>query len=269
MASARHTVLGATGFVGRHLVRHLEQLGLDVLAPARDDLRIEHEDLGTVYFCIGLTADWRQQPHATVEAHVGKLAHVLDRCRFDALVYLSSTRVYKRVSTADEAHALAVLPSDADDIFDLSKLLGEALALRDPRCRVARLSNVTGDDLRSDNFVPSVIRDALAGHVLLRTSLASWKDYVLVRDTVAALHAIGERGRERIYNIASGTNTTHGEIVDVLREVTGCRVEVAAGAPISGFPAIAIERARRDLGFVPQAMLAALPRIVEEFQRSW
>src|SRR5437868_14664917 len=87
------TVLGASGFIGSHIVRELEQRGEKYYAPAKVET-IWDKDLGNIIYCIGLTADFRTRPFDTVEAHVCKLNELLKRGRFDSLLYLSSTRVY-------------------------------------------------------------------------------------------------------------------------------------------------------------------------------
>lgn len=263
----RCTVLGASGFIGRHLVRHLERAGADVLAPPRGSDLVFREDLGHVFYCIGLTADWRSRPLDAVHAHVARLVEVLERSRFRTLVYLSSTRVYKRASVATEDALLSALPEQRDDLFDLSKMLGESVCLTDSRpTRVARLSNVHGDDLRSDNFLPSILRDALRGRVDLRTSLQSEKDYVGVDEVVDLLPRIALSGRERVYNVASGVNTSNRAILDEIVRLTGCEVGIAEGAPTTSFPVIAVDRVRREFQFSSRPVVSALAELVEGFR---
>ena len=268
MTTGCHTILGATGFIGRHLVARLRAEAAEVFAPPRDSPEIYERSLGTVYYCIGLTADWRSRPLETVQAHVTRLAELLERARFDKLVYLSSTRVYKRAASGREDEALAIVPTDPDDLFEMTKLVGEALCLRDPRAWVARLSNVTGDDIESENFLPSLIREALSGAIRLRTALESSKDYVVVDDAVSAIMAMPRLGKSRVFNVASGITTTHGEIVEALRTSTGCRVTVEPDAVTMRFPQISIARASAELGFSPQPMTAALASLIEVFRAS-
>jgi nucleoside-diphosphate-sugar epimerase len=138
-----------------------------------------------------------------------------------------------------------VQPAAPDELYKISKLMGEAACLGSglKGARVARLSNVFGEDLGSSNFLTSVIREAVDTHgVRLKTSLASEKDYIWIGDVVAALEAIATRGTEGITNVAYGTNTTHGEIMDALAKATGARVEVEANAPTIRFPPIATRR---------------------------
>src|SRR5262249_27511474 len=100
---ARFTVLGASGFVGGHLVEHLHRKGHEVWVPGRDDPEIFQRDLGYAVYCIGVIRDRWQRPFDSAEAHVCKLAQVLGRCRFSRLVYLSTSRLYEGIEgVADE-----------------------------------------------------------------------------------------------------------------------------------------------------------------------
>jgi nucleoside-diphosphate-sugar epimerase len=242
------TVFGASGFIGGELVGHLRRLGWQVDAVPRDDESWRERELGHAFYCIGLTADFRKRPFDTIDAHVSVLTRVLRHGRFDSLLYLSSTRVYARAADADEATPIPALSSDPSDLYNLSKLLGESacLSAQRPGVRVARLSNVFGADFSSENFLNSVLRDAVTRkRVVLATSLQSEKDYVHVDDVVRVLEVIARSGSEPIYNVACGRNTTHREIADALQAATGCEISVADGAPTTRFPIIRTERLRR------------------------
>ena len=261
------TVFGAGGFIGSRLARRLEGEGWEVLALARGDERWRDAELGHAFFCVGLTADFRSRPFETIDAHVGFAAEVLRTARFESFLYLSSTRVYARSGGGDETTPLVVDPADPSDLYNLSKLMGEAacLAVDRPQARVARLSNVYGGDAGSDNFLASILREAVAtGAIRLRTGLDSEKDYVALEDVLAALVRISVAGRERLYNVASGVNTRHEEIVLAVQALTGCSLSVAPDSPVTRFPAIAIDRLR-VLGVNPSSsVVAALPMLIDQ-----
>jgi nucleoside-diphosphate-sugar epimerase len=264
------TVFGANGFVGRALVAHLRGRGYQVRESTRGDTSWRGADLGHAFYTIGLTADFRSRPFETIDAHVSVLTDILRGARFRSFVYCSSTRVYATTTSTDEATPIPALPSNPDHLYNLSKLTGEAVCLGSglANARVARLSNVFGRDLTSQNFLTSVLRDAIQrGRVHLKTALASEKDYVWVGDVVRALEAIAVRGEAPITNVAYGRNTTHREIVDRIQTVTGCEVSVEAGAPRVAFPEIATQRLDR-LGVGERTPLSAMiGELVAAFQR--
>lgn len=266
----KYTVLGSTGFIGSHVAALARQQGHAVDCPARNQC-LNGRDLGHVVYAIGITADFRKRPHDTITAHVTRLQEILTGSTFDSLVYLSSTRVYARCGAGpvDETTPIPVLSTDFSDLYNLSKLMGESIALtHGARVKVARLSNVVGPDFDSDNFLMSVLRDCVTrGSVELGLALDSAKDYVSVEDVASILLRLGPEGRHPVYNIASGRQTTNQQIVTVLEQTTGARATFRAGAPNITFPPICIERVAEEFGFQPQAVEVMLPGLVKEYQR--
>lgn len=252
----KFSVLGGQGVIGRALVAHLRAESHTVEQPTRGQAWDGQTDLGHVVYAIGLTADFRRRPHDTVEAHVTVLSQLLQRARFESLLYLSSTRVYFGAESTDEEAALRVLPADPAGLYNLSKLLGEALCLADPRptVRVARLSNVVGgQDEDSDNFIPSLKREARAGCIRLHTALDSAKDYVHIDDVAEWLPRIALGGRQRLYNVASGRLVSHAEWVAQIRAATPCALEVAPGAPRLLSPVIDVRRLQAEFPQTPRS----------------
>jgi len=262
------TVLGARGFIGRHLVVHLRALGHEVFAPGRNDADIFRRPLGNVIYCIGLTADFRRRPFDTVRAHVSVLAEVLERADFDSLLYLSSTRVYAKSDDTRETSVLPMDPGDPSDLYNLSKLMGESICLNSGRAnaRVARLSNVVGHDPNSDNFLSTLIQEALSGHILLRSAYASAKDYILLDDVLALLPRIALEGRERIYNVASGRNIENRALVERLGELTGCTIEVDSAALPHNFSPVRVDRLHEEFPLMAADPLAALSQLVAAYR---
>jgi nucleoside-diphosphate-sugar epimerase len=262
------TVLGASGFIGSALVKRLSETKVEHLAPDRGE-SLTNKQLGHVIYCIGLTADFRTRVLETAEAHVGKLLTVLRDCDFDSLLYLSSTRLYRStVGLAREEDALELQPLEPDDLYNISKAMGESLSLAcGKRTRVVRLSNVYGDDFHSENFLPSIIREAITtGTLTLHTSADSEKDYVSISDVLDGLIEIATRGRRRIYNLASGNNVTNGALAARISQATGCKVEVVPNPPRVCFPPISIDRIRAEFDFKPRAVLEDLDHLVETYR---
>ncbi len=262
------TVLGSSGFIGRKLCEKLRQTGVEYYAPGRDQ-SLNDRNLGDVVYCIGLTADFRTRLFETVDAHVCKLLTVLRDCRFDSLLYLSSTRLYgNREGIAHEEDRLSIAPVDADHVYNISKAMGESLVLSGPhQGRVARISNVYGDDFESENFLSSIIKDAVSqGHVKLRTLADSEKDFIGIGDVVDALIKIATSGRQRIYNVAAGENVSNRAVLDRLQSITNCSVEFAADAVEVKFPRIDVERISEEFGFRPGRVLEQLDSLVDVYR---
>jgi nucleoside-diphosphate-sugar epimerase len=259
------TVLGGQGFIGREVVKEARAQGMPVSAPERGE-PLSGRSLGTVVYCVGVTGDFRQRPLDTVVAHVSLLETVLRSATYDAMVYLSSARVYghRTGPAAREDEPIWVSPSDPDHLYNISKLMGESLVLSVGRSpRVVRLTHVYRDD-RSENFLRSLIRDATGGRLLLQRSLDSDRDFVSVEDVARQILAVARSGRHRIYNIGSGRNTSNGELGRALAGLTGTALEVAADAPTVRSPPIDISRLQAETAFQPRLLLDELPRLVKQ-----
>ena len=265
------TILGGYGFIGSHLRRHLDACGAAYHAPRPGD-SLRGRDLGLVIDCAGITADFRVRPYDTVDAHVSRVVDLARHCMFDRFVYLSSTRLYKDGTTAEarEEDEIPVTPAGLGGLYNLSKLMGEAVTLTlGERGCVARLSNVYGEGSEAHNFLASIITDALTtGTILLKTSLDSAKDYVGVGNVVALLPRLAAGARESTYNVASGINVTNGDIVAEIARLTGCTVCVEPGSETWVYPVTSIERVREEFEFAPSRLLDALPDLVAAYRRS-
>jgi len=260
------TVLGAGGFVGRHLVRHLEARGITCHAPARDAAGLCERPLGHAIYCIGLTADYLARPFDTVEAHVGLYARLLRNAEFRSMTYLSSTRLYDSgPGNGVESVDLPLNPLNRRHLYDFSKGLGEVLGVTCGRdnIRVARLACVYSDDLDGDNFLhDTLLRAVGAKRLVLDSNPAIARDYVHVEDVCAALVAIARGGKQPIYNVASGVNIRNDQLFALIEASTGCQIETTGAAPIAGAPEIDISALQRDFSITPRRIEDALPTLV-------
>lgn len=262
------TILGSRGYIGTHFAQRLRDQGVEYWAPQKGEA-LDGRNLGTVVYCIGLTSDFRARPLETVEAHVCVLRSLIEHGRFQSLVYLSSTRVYKGLSgpVAEDAPCL-VRAQDPDDLYNLSKLLGEALTHSlGSAGRVVRLSNVYGGDFSSQNFLTSILGDA-ANHnrVAFLTSLDSAKDYLHVDDVTAMLQHVTLHGRHPVYNLSSGALTTNRAIAAAL-EAAGVDVRVVDGAPTIVHPEVDNGRICHESGCRPRQLVEEIPSLIDAFRR--
>lgn len=266
----KYTILGESGFIGSHLVAHLQQLGYECFAPKRNDPAIFEKDLGHIIYCVGLTSDFRQRAFDTVQAHVCYLLKILGNTKFESFLYLSSTRLYKNMDHGEENTILRVNPLDSDDLYNISKIMGESICFstNQANIRVVRLSNVYGTDFMSFNFLVSIIRDALIkGRIIMRTTMISEKDYVSIDDVVNLLPKIAMSGKHQIYNIASGVNVSNQELLKILQHNTGCSIEIAENSEEVIFPKISIDRIQDEFGYVPILINDSLSNLIYEFKQ--
>lgn len=265
---SRFTVLGGRGFIGRRLVQFLVQHGHEVAVPARHD-DCHRRKLGHVIYAIGVTHDFRHRPLDTVTAHVSRLTNLLAEADFDSLVYLSSTRVYQGLSgVAGETDNLLVNPTRPGDLYNLSKLAGESVALASGRpVRVVRISNVYHATDRAQSFLPSIVRSALSlGHVHFEAGRGTTRDYVHLDDVVAMLPRIALGGRHTVYNLASGVLVSHAELAQRVARLANCKVDFAPGAVDCPLPRISISRLQSEFGFCPRLLANDLPGLIDHWR---
>ena len=159
----KFTVFGGSGFIGRQLVDYLEEHGHQVFAIRRGVIPDSNRELGHVIYAIGLTGDFRSRPFDTVEAHVCQLSKLLRVCNFESWLYLSSTRIYSGLPSGIIATEEIAVPmmTNADNLYDLSKMLGESLCITQEakNVRVARLSNVYGRGQSTQTFLGSILNE--------------------------------------------------------------------------------------------------------------
>lgn len=259
------TILGTSGFIGSAIADALKKKKSYFYAPGRNENLIG-KDLGHIIYCIGLTADFRTKPFETVTAHVCKLNEILEKCTFSSLTYLSSTRVYINAvsESVSETDKLTVDPLNNDDLYTLTKLTGECLCISSgKRTKIVRLSNVIGSSELSVNFLSDIINDIRTkGSLHLRQSMSSAKDYIFIDDAVDMLIKIAEEGREKIYNVASGINTTNESMIEALKKyfTFSCTVDESAKEVI--FPKVSNNLICDEFGFVHKKISEQLSLIL-------
>lgn len=271
MPAPHGTIIGGQGFIGHHLTARLRAEGWECHVPARHEEYDRHRDMGHLFYCAGLTADYVRRPFATVEAHVTLLARILEAGNFDSLVYLSSTRLYDSQpgTVATEDIPLSLSPHNPRHLYDLSKALGESLCLvtGEGKARIARLSCVYNDHTDQDGFLPGLLHQVIAGRassLKIDSSPDFARDYVHLQDVLEALILIAREGTDPIYNVAAGENTSNAKLFDTIRQASGCRI-IALRHDVPPAPAkISIEKMRTCFSWRPVSVLEKITSILEE-----
>jgi nucleoside-diphosphate-sugar epimerase len=262
----RFTIVGGRGFIGRALVATLRDAGADVASIAHRD-PLPAEPLGHVVYASGVSASVADDASYAYGAHVEGVRRILDGRAFSSLLYLSSTRVYDAAAGTHEDASIVVAPASGRDLYRITKAAGEALCLADasPAVRVARLSNVAGENFDSPLFLNDVLRQAARDRrVAVRTTRASAKDYITIGEVCRYLTAIARGGRSRIYNVAAGANVENGAIFDLLA-TRGVDVDIAPDAALALAPPIDVRRLHAEFGPSRETLLDVLPHLLDRF----
>jgi len=259
---AEVTIIGGAGFVGARLRSVLEAEGVDVYVPAKGDREVFERDLGVVYYCAGLTADYAVRPFDTIEAHTTLVSALARSARFSRFIYTSSTRLYDTAQgVMDEEAPLVFRPSQPRQIYDLSKALGENIAITQMAGRgsVARLSNVFDWQAGSPGFLSEwLIKAATSRDLELVSSPYIARDYIHVDDVVMAMRAMADADDPGIVNVASGELVDNTAIADVFR-AAGWTVTFTGEANPPPPPGADIARLR-GLGVDPRPVREVIAR---------
>lgn len=266
----KFTVFGSKGYIGSSIVNYLKLQNIECLTPDIKNGKIPKENLGHVIYAIGVP-DFKQNPMKAIDAHVFLLNKLLNETNFESFLYLSSTRVYSNALSTDENSSLVVDPLNFDNLYNISKIMGESICnmSKQQNVRIVRLSNVVGNNSGSNVFLTSIIKDALEmKNIVLQTKLDSEKDFVYIGDVVNILPKISLQGKKSIYNIANGENITNNEIIKKLQEITGCKVKVVINAKKYSFLPISIKQIQKEFNFKPTPILNNFEKIVNEYKNN-
>lgn len=265
----KFTILGSKGFIGKELTSFLKKEKHECFTPEIREMSLDKMDLGHVIFSAGVP-NFMERPYDAVDAHVCQLKKILQNLNFESLIYFSGGRVYNKMNTTKEDENLIVNPLDKNDLYGISKIMGESLCIssENPRVHVVRLTNVTGNNFTSHLFLPSIIRDAiLKNKIKIFTSLSSKKDYVYIDDVLKLIPKISLNGKNRIYNVASGKNIESGKLIKKISEITNCEVEVSPESQEYSFPETSINKIKKEFNFQPTNVLEKIPYMIEEFRK--
>lgn len=254
------TVFGADGFVGKRLVRQLTDQGHQVQTVGRDE---EHDkkytNLGHVMYCAGVTGSrFKTEQFRVVDAHVSLMAKVLETSKFSTFLYMSSARVYEESVNGTSVDAsFRVRPSNISDFYNLSKLMGESLILQSglATARIVRVSYAVDYADDSTDNITLFLKSAFHGHVRFTAHRESVKDYIVMGDVLKMLPKLALSGKSKIYNLASGMNTSTSEIAKVLVDETGCGTEFTNEEELRSPDPIDISLLEAEFAYQPQSVV--------------
>lgn len=264
----RFTVFGSEGFIGSAFCNYLRTQNIEYSTPDIRNGKIPTHNLGHIIYAVGVL-DFKQDLAKTLDSHVFLLNKLLNETDFDSFLYISSTRIYYNGSSTDENSSLIVNPSDFDNVYNISKIMGETICniSKKQNIRIIRLSNVVGNNFNSNLSLPSMIRDAVRmKKITLQTSLDSEKDFVYIDDVVDIMYKIVIHGKNTIYNVANGENLTNKNIIERLQKITKCKVEVVENAKQYSFLPISIKRIKKEFNFQPVSVITKFEKIIQNYK---
>jgi nucleoside-diphosphate-sugar epimerase len=269
---ASFLVSGARGFIGRHLVAELSRPGCSIVAIGSADGDIAEastwQRLPPVETVVHLAArsfvpDSWNDPSDFMRVNVLGTCAALDYCRRQGarLVFVSSYLYGKpdHLPISERAPLIATNP------YALSKKLAEeACQFHAEHCgvdvTVLRPFNIYGVGQPEHFLVPTILGQLQRGGEIRVKDLDPRRDYVYVRDVVAAIELAAKAWRGyRVFNIGTGTSHSVAELIDTIQQLWGVQVPVVSSEERRKseiMDTIAdIQAARTELGWEPRYAL--------------
>jgi nucleoside-diphosphate-sugar epimerase len=94
--------------------------------------------------------------------------------------------------------------------------------------------------------------------------LLSSKDYLYIDDAVKLILDISTKGKDKIYNVASGQNTLNKEIVDELKKNIHFSFKVNENAKDIVFPTISITKIKEEFNYQPSNLIDHIPLLIKQ-----
>ena len=269
----RAFVTGASGFVGRHLVAHLRDLGDDAIPGGADVTDPEalarelarHRPEVVYHLAAQSDVDWSwTNPVQTMRVNAEGTFNVLDASRragAGLVVAASSAAVYGLVDEA-ELPFTEDAPLRPISPYAASKAAAEMMCLQarfgiGPDVIMVRAFNHLGPG-QGVGFVASALAAQIAGNersgaVRVRVgNLEARRDFSDVRDAARAYRLLACRGQPgEVYNLCSGADRPVKELAETLIALTGRPMELEIDP--DRFRALDVTVCRGDPGKLHQA----------------
>jgi GDP-4-dehydro-6-deoxy-D-mannose reductase len=232
-------VTGATGFLGRHVVRDLLRRGFKVEAKSRADGDVcdaetwkKFPATDCVIHLAGSTfvPDSWDDPSKFLQNNTLGTSLALDFCRnHKAKFVFFSTYMYSREAVMPVSEDSKLRPSNP---YSLSKFFGENLSKFysehfGVKAVIFRPFNVYGLGQSEKFLIPSIIRQARLSDVIEVQDTKPSRDYVYVEDLLAALNcAITTDIELEVVNIGTGRSYSVIELIETLGIVSNRKYQI-------------------------------------------
>ena len=263
----RTLVVGAAGFVGQNLSRHLEEGGgspdlsdssrCDLLDPGSVQSLMDSfgDEAFNLVMCAGIKRTVEDSPDAMrrnvqIASNVGRA--IRDR-NVRQLIFVSTVDVYGSQVSGPLSEATSPNPTSE---YAISMLCSEYIlrSAASPAVAVLRLPGIYGQGDQQGSMagrIVSAIRRE--GVVYIDGDGSTLRDYVYIPDLCGVIEAILARTFNGVLNVASGTSVSIGDFVATLIDNLGAACEVKLH-PSS-------QRQQHDLSFDTRRLAQVVPEV--------
>jgi UDP-glucose 4-epimerase len=294
-------ITGATGFLGKHLLRYFQKDNFEVYGIANHDdsqnkiKGVNLKDLNklkreikrispTIIYHLGalvnLTRDFQIAKECFETNLIGtlNLLESLREIKLDKFIFSSTEEIYGKGKLPYEENQDFFPPSP----YAVSKMAAEEL------CNIysqdlnfslltLRIGTMYGFSESKPKFIQQIIIKALKNEDIPLNSGLKKRDYVYVEDVVMALvfsKSANINTRSELLNIGGGKSHSLKELVDIILELTKSKSKVITGAiDERGYEPeewlMAINKAQKMLGWEPKFSLReGLKETIEQYKHN-
>ncbi len=232
----RVLILGASGFIGRHVLSQFSEAVIPPTGWRLSDLesaRVWLEDMqpSVIVNCTGLLRG--DEPSLLQINQIDPIKFI------DLLATVLPQTVYVHFGSAAEYGPQRLMPVTEDAecnptwSYGRAKLAASTHALAEPRLRsiVVRPSNVIGPGLQGPMLISMIIDQLKSGASHLNISRrGAIRDYIDVREVAQAVRSlVTTPNLSGIFNLSSGIGVSNEEVSEMIRDVTQLNFTVEYG----------------------------------------
>jgi UDP-glucose 4-epimerase len=229
-------ITGASGFLGRAVVKSLSDIGFRVVAVSRQGGQglwkvndYTETPVGDILIHLAEEPD-RVKFNNLTERHFAESSNTVRflSTRFKKIIYASSGLVYGDQGKAPFAVNMPVFPTDN---YNKIKLINEQIIL-DAGGTVVRLSNLFGEGMASNNVVSDIKRQVPGRGKLIVKDCNPVRDFLHVMDAASAFARLATSLFTGIVNVGSGHGTSVRALAELILLVAGqTEREIIASSP--------------------------------------
>ena len=278
----RVLLTGASGFLGSHLISHLENdknyvtcLSRDILSNEKklyDFIKLQQSKMKSNYdVFIHLAAELDNTSQKLFLSNVKltkKLLNICSKTKIKRFVFASSQMVYGKTKylPIDEEHKTKPITN-----YGKSKLLAERLCNQtknnlNVEITILRISSVYGSSQNKKFVIPKMFKDLISKKLTVHKFLNGFQliDFVHVDDVCNAILKSCKSKNTGIYNIASGTGITPYDITKIISKfVDNCEIIIENKNQYTNHSFYEITKAYNEIQFKPRIKLN------EKILKSW
>jgi nucleoside-diphosphate-sugar epimerase len=229
-------ILGASGFIGKHLTQHLVNQGQLVICYSRKI--VPNKCSGATYYVI---SDYTKIdiPKNAIVFHLAETHHIKEvedkgdlyiqetvhlaeellKKKPKRFIYASSTAVYEDDSLTP--HKPDSNKIKGKTVYARAKLNVEQAVISNGGV-VARLTNTFGPGMSELNLFTDILKQINENYMVLREATPV-RDYIWIEDLVDGLYRIGLSDADGVYNIASGHSISCENLCHLILKIKNCK----------------------------------------------